>query len=187
LVSSGKRQVHPSAQFLADLSTEGVIGRWTVDKAIIMVAAEENGRSIGRIRLARIPDLTSASLHGFIAESIEPGSIVRTDGLRTYKGLGGYTHDQRVQHLQPEGEHLPPRVHRVVSLLKRWLLDTHQGAVDRTRLDCYLDGFTFRFNRRTSASRGKLFYRLLQQAVQVDPVPYKNIVGGEQWLVESIE
>jgi transposase-like protein len=171
---------------------EGVIGHWTADKAIIMVAVEEHGRKSGRIRLARIPDLTRASMHGFIDEAVEPGSIVRTDGLRAYRGLSGYTHDRRVQHLQPEGEHLLPRVHRVVSLLKRWLLGTHQGAVDLTHLDYYLDEFTFRFNRRTSASRGKLFYRLLQQAVQVDPVPYKNIVGGKpnnggQQLVESIE
>ena len=41
-----------------------------------------------------------------------------------------------------------PRVHRVVSLLKRWLLGTHQGAVSRAHLDYYLDEFTFRFNRR---------------------------------------
>jgi len=157
---------------------EGVIGRWTADKAIVAVAAEENGRSIGRIRLARIPDLTRASLHGFIAEAIEPGSIVRTDGLRAYRGLTGYTHDRKIQRAQPEGEHLLPRVHRVVSLLKRWLLGTHQGAVDKRHLDYYLDEFTFRFNRRTSASRGKLFYRLLQQAVRVDPVPYKKIAGG---------
>ncbi|MGD0658979.1 MAG: IS1595 family transposase [Syntrophorhabdales bacterium] len=171
---------------------EGVIGRRTVDKAIIVVAAEEDGRSIGRIRLARIPDLTRASLHGFIAEAIEPGSVVRTDGLPAYKGLNDYAHDRQVQRLQPEGEHLLPRVHRVVSLLKRWLLGTHQGAIHKAHLDYYLDEFAFRFNRRTSASRGKLFYRLLQQAVQVDPVPYKGIVGGkpingEQELVESIE
>ncbi|MGA2109975.1 MAG: IS1595 family transposase [Syntrophorhabdales bacterium] len=171
---------------------EGVIGRRTVDKAIIVVAAEEDGRSIGRIRLARIPDLTRASLHGFIAEAIEPSSVVRTDGLPAYKGLNDYTHDRQVQRLQPEGEHLLPRVHRVVSLLKRWLLGTHQGAIHKAHLDYYLDEFAFRFNRRTSASRGKLFYRLLQQAVQVDPVPYKSIVGGKpnnggQKVVESIE
>jgi hypothetical protein len=80
----------------------------------------------------------------------------------------------------------------VVSLLKRWLLGTHQGAVDKRHLDYYLDEFAFRFNRRTSASRGKLFYRPLQQALQVDPVPYKKIAGGRpndgrQQLVESIE
>ena len=71
-----------------------------------------------------------------------------------------------------------PRVHRVVSLLKRWLLGTHQGAISHEHLDYYLDEFTFRFNRRSSASRGKLFYRLIQHAVQIDPVPYKTLVRG---------
>jgi transposase-like protein len=154
-------------------------GRLTQDKALIAVAAEEDGKGIGRIRLRSIPDVTRASLHGFIAEVIEPGSTVRTDGWNAYMGLEKYVHDRQVQSRRPEGEHLLPRVHRVVSLLKRWLLGTHQGAIGHAHLDYYLDEFTFRFNRRTSASRGKLFYRLLQQAVQVDPTPYKNIVGGK--------
>ena len=68
-----------------------------------------------------------------------------------------------------------PRVHRVVSLLKRWLLGTHQGAIRHEHLDYYLDEFTFRFNRRKSTSRGKLFYRLAQQAVQVEPVPFVSL------------
>ena len=67
-------------------------------------------------------------------------------------------------------------MHRVVSLLKRWLLGTHQGAIARAHLDYYLDEFTFRFNRRKSASRGKLFYRLIQQAVQVPPVHFMDLV-----------
>jgi len=158
---------------------EGLVGRLTEDKAIIIVAAEENGTGIGRIRLRHIPDLTKACLHGFIADAIEPDSTVRTDGLNAYMGLGGYVHDRHVQRRQPEGVHLLPRVHLVVSLLKRWLLGTHQGAIHQAHLDYYLDEFTFRFNRRTSASRGKLFYRLLQQAMQVDPAPYKSIVGGK--------
>ena len=154
----------------------GVNGRLTYEKALIIVAAEEDGKGIGRIRLRRIPDLTKNSLHGFISEAIEPGSIVRTDGLPAYLGLDGYTHDRRVQRRQVEGECLLPRVHRVVSLLKRWLLGTHQGAISAEHLDYYLDEFTFRFNRRKSASRGKLFYRLLQQAVQVEPVPFVSII-----------
>jgi hypothetical protein len=64
-----------------------------------------------------------------------------------------------------------PRVHRVAALLQRWLLGTHQGAVSREHLDYYLDEYTFRLNRRRSKSRGKLFYRLVQQAVAVEPVP----------------
>jgi transposase-like protein len=155
---------------------EGVIGRLTHEKALIIVAAEEDGRGIGRIRLRRIPALTHASLHGFIAQAIEPGSTVRTDGLNAYRELGGYIHDRRVQRRQSEGERLLPRVHRVVSLLKRWLLGTHQGAIAQEHLDYYLDEFTFRFNRRKSASRGKLFYRLVQQAVQVEPVRFKSLI-----------
>jgi transposase-like protein len=154
----------------------GVIGRLTLEKDLIVIAAEEDGKGIGRIRMHRIPDLSSSSLHGFIRQSIEPGSRVRTDGLRAYLGLQGYVHDRQLQGDQEEGEHLMPRVHRVVSLLKRWMLGTHQGAIGPEHLDYYLDEFTFRFNRRKSASRGKLFYRLVQQAAQVDPAPFASLV-----------
>ena len=149
----------------------GVVGRLTHDKALIIVAAEEDGRGIGRIRLRQIPDFSRHTLHGFIAEAVELGSTVRTDGLNAYRELAGYVHDRQVQR-RTEGEHLLPRVHRVVSLLKRWLLGTHQGAVGQEYLDDYLNEFTFRFNRRKSASRGKLFYRLTQQAVQVEPATF---------------
>lgn len=113
---------------------KGVIGRLTEDKAVIIVAAEEDGRGIGRIRLRRISDLTKATLHGFIMDVVEEGSTVRTDGLRAYMGLNGYVHDRQVQRRQPEGEHLLPWVHRVVSLLKRWMLGTHQDAIGHEQL-----------------------------------------------------
>lgn len=152
----------------------GVAGRLTHDKALIIVAAEEDGQGIGRVRLRRIPDFNRETLPGFIAEAVEPGSIVRTDGLNAYRELHGYVHDRQVQR-KAEDEHLLPRVHRIVSLLKRWLLGTHQGAVGHEHLDDYLNEFTFRFNRRKSASRGKLFYRLTQQAVQVEPVTVTSL------------
>lgn len=154
----------------------GIKGRHTEERALIVVAAEENGPGMGRIRLRRLPDLSRSSLHAFIRQSIEPGSTVRTDGLNAYRELNGYVHDRQVQRRQRPGEHLLPRVHRVISLLKRWLLGTHQGAVGHPHLDDYLDEFVFRFNRRTSASRGKLFYRLAQQAVQVDPAPFALLI-----------
>lgn len=154
----------------------GVIGRLTHQKAIVIVAAEHDGAGIGRIRLRRIDDVTRKSLHAFVAEAVEAGSTVVTDGLSAYMGLTGYTHDRQVQRRAEPGEHLLPRVHRVISLLKRWMLGTHQGAVGHEHLDYYLDEFTFRFNRRRSKSRGKLFYRLAQQAVQVAPTPYKQLV-----------
>ena|SRR5947207_5962191 len=154
----------------------GVIGRLTHEKTLVIVAAEEDGRGIGRIRLRRIPDFNRRTLHGFIAESVEPGSTVRTDGLNAYRELQGYVHDRQVQR-HAQDEHLLPRAHRVFSLLKRWLLGTHQGAIGYDHLDDYLNEFTFRFNRRKSASRGKLFYRLAQQAVQVEPVTLPSLTG----------
>jgi transposase-like protein len=104
-------------------------------------------------------------LHDFIAQSIEPGSTVRTDGLPAYLDLAGYVHDRKVQRDRPKGEHLLPRAHRVISLFKRWLMGPHQGAIGHDHLDDYFNEFVFRFNHRKSASRGKLFFRLAQQAV----------------------
>jgi len=158
---------------------EGVVGRQTEAKALVIVAAQQDGpRKIGRIRLCRIPDLTKATLHGFIAQNIEPGSVVRTDGLPAYRGMNGYRHDPVVVTGSGQtADQLLPRVHTVVSLVKRWLLGTHQGAVSHRHLDYYLDEYTFRFNRRESASRGKLFYRLIQQAVQIEPHPYRILVN----------
>jgi transposase-like protein len=125
------------------------MGRRAERKALIAVAVENTGQKIGRIRMKRIPDASQKTLHGFIGEMIEPGSVVCTDGWSGYDNLVGYTHDQQIQRQQEVGEHLLPFVHQVVSLLKRWLLGTHQGAIGHAHLDYYLDEFTFRFNRRT--------------------------------------
>jgi len=154
----------------------GLIGRLTENKVLVAVAVEEDGRRVGRIRLGTIPDVKRATLHGFIAASIERGSTVRTDGFKSYLGLDGYVHQRHVQTEQPETEHVLPRVHLVIGLLKRWMLGTHQGAIGNEYLDDYLNEFTFRFNRRRSASRGKLFYRLAQQAVQIEPIPFAKLI-----------
>lgn len=159
----------------------GVHGRETLDKSLIVIAAEaapgpEN--TIGRIRLRRIDDVKRKTLHGFIEDAIEPGSTVVTDGLQAYRNMADYTHQRYVRGKQAADaeEELLPRVHRVASLLKRWLMGTHQGSVSEEHLNAYLNEFTFRFNRRTSKSRGKLFYRLAQQAVQVKPAVFRSII-----------
>jgi transposase-like protein len=160
---------------------EGVRGRQTETKALVAGACEEDGKGIGRIRLRRIRDASAASVQAFVEEAIQPGSVVHTDGWEGYTGLEikGYTHQVTVlKRYRRSAVELLPRVHVVVSLLKRWLVGTHQGAVSLQHLDYYLDEFTFRFNRRKSRSRGKLFYRLLQQATAVGPAPYKAVVGG---------
>ena len=156
---------------------EGVPGRGAQKKALVIVAAQEDGRRIGRIRLRRIADASRAHLHRFIRDSIEPGSVVHTDGWEAYGELKEYAHKVTILKGRAESaSELLPRVHLVISLLKRWLLGTHQGAVSPEHLDYYLDEFAFRFNRRTSRSRGKLFYRLLQQAAAIEPTPYKALV-----------
>ncbi len=162
---------------------EGVHGRQTERKALLVVAAQEDGRGIGRIRMRGAPDASAESLVGFVKESVEPGSVVHTDAWLGYVPLEGKGYRHKVTFLRGQKKspsELLPRVHRVVSLLKRWLLGTHQGAVSFEHLDYYLDEFTFRFNRRKSRSRGKLFFRLVQQAVAVEPTTYRSIVRTAQ-------
>jgi transposase-like protein len=146
------------------------------EKAVVMIAAEISGEGTGRIRLQRIPDSTEESIGAFVKGSVAAGSTLVTDGAHAYKNLG-YRHERHV--LQHHGREAPsatlPRVHRVASLLKRWLLGVHQGRVSKKQLDHYLDEFTFRFNRRASDQRGMLFYRLLQQCVAVPPASYRNV------------
>ena len=157
---------------------EGLRGRGSAKKSIVVIAVEEKGYGIGRIRLRRRDDASHASLAGFIQDVVTIGSTIRTDGWSGYKGLKklGYEHDvNKVSRSEESTEELLPHVHRVASLLKRWLLGTLQGSVGAKHLDYYLDEFTFRFNRRKSKKRGKLFYRLVQQAVQVDPISWNEI------------
>lgn len=154
----------------------GKRGRGAEGKALIFVAVESKDNKIGRVRLKRIPNASAGSLEPSIRETVEPGTIINTDDWRGYSGVSqfGYTH--KIVRKNPEiGVNLLPRVNRVVSLLKRWLLRIYQGRVQPPFLDYYLDEFTFRFNRRTSGSRGKLFYRLVQQAVAIEPMIVKCI------------
>jgi len=157
----------------------GVHGRKTEDKSIVVIAAEEDGQGIGRIRLRRVPNVSAKNLISFIEEVVEPGSIVHTDGWRGYGGLeeNGYGH--KVTNIERSGQlahELMPRAHRVAALLKRWLLGTHQNYVSQKHLDYYLDEYTFRFNRRNSRHRGQLFWRLMQQAVAIGPTTYDGMV-----------
>lgn len=163
---------------------KGTHGRETYRKAIVVIGVEMHfPKGFGRIRMRRVPDVSAASLTPFVCAAVESGSTVHTDGWNGYNDLPKHGYKQERTVLTGSGDpahvHLPG-VHRVASLLKRWLLGTHQGAVSNRHLDYYLDEFTFRFTRRTSRSRGLLFYRLMQQAVAVPPAPYKGLVGGTE-------
>ena len=158
----------------------GKRGRGAADKALVFVGVEINESRIGRIRLQRIPNASAPSLENAIEKNVSYGRTIQTDGWSGYIHLNsiGYKH-QVVRQEADMGNHLLPSCHRVVSLLKRWLLGTHQGAVSHKHLDYYLDEFTFRFNRRTSKHRGKLFMRLLENAVKIEPVTINKIIKNE--------
>ena len=149
----------------------GQRGRGAVGKTLIFVAVAYNERKLERLRLLRIPDVSGPTLLGAVQRCITPGSTVDTDGWAGYHGLTAAGYPHRIVRLATGDEaDLLPRVHLVVALLKRWLMGTHQGGVQANHLDYYLDEFTFRFNRRTSHSRGLLFRRILEHAVQLEPL-----------------
>lgn len=162
---------------------EGRGGRSLEKKSLVAAAVEvPKGRpGFGRIRLARLENASRQSLEDFVESQVEKGSLVCTDGFESYRGLCsmGYRHERVSLSERPERAHeLFPGVHRVFSLLKRLLLGTYQGAVSRRHLQNYLGEFEFRFNRRTSGSRGLLFQRLLSAAVLDRSMAYHELVGG---------
>lgn len=162
-------------------------GRARGKKVLTGIAVEvREPKGIGRCRIAPLADASADSLHAFVADHVEPGAVVVTDGWSGYTGLErlGYSHDRRSQRATrargEDADQLLPAVHRVASLAKRWLLGTHQGSVDDAHLPSYLNEFTFRFNRRTSRSRGMVFYRVLELAVAHQPVRYRDLIASSR-------
>ncbi len=162
-------------------------GRAKGKKVLTGIAVEvHNPKGFGRCRMAPLADLSATSLHAFVSDHVEPGSIVITDGWTGYNALTtlGYFHDRRSQRAaRARGEDpgaLLPAVHRIASLTKRWLLGTHQGSVNDAHLPNYLNEFVFRFNRRTSRSRGMVFYRVLELAVAHAPVRYEDLIASRR-------
>jgi transposase-like protein len=158
----------------------GAAGRGVTGKPIVAIAVEDRGVASGRVRMRRIPDVTKATLTDFVVDHIARGAEVRTDGWQGYFDVGRHPFTHVVTNVSASGDpaHVAmPHVHRVASLVQRWLLGTHQGAISHDQLDYYLDEFTFRFNRRRSRHRGLLFYRLLEGAVGTAPHPYKALTS----------
>ena len=157
----------------------GKRGRSAEGKSLVLIAVEDKLKEFGRIRLKKIDDASEGSIIPALKKMVERGSIIRTDGWNGYNNLNqnGYKHiiSKKESNI---GDKLLPLTHRIASLLKRWLIGTYQGAVRSKHLDYYLDEYTFRFNRRKSQYRGKLFYKLIQQIMNIDHVSYKDIVRG---------
>ena len=182
MVLSGKSKLQGTVEvdevFVGEKKS-GKRGRGAEGKSLVAVAVELNGRKTGRVRLSKIPDASSESLNEFIKNNIEKSSKIITDGWIGYNDLSqiGYAHEIQKSLVRDDDEEILPNVHRIALLLKRWLLGTHQSYLNKNKLEYYLDEYVFRYNRRTSTSRGLLFLRLIEQAVITDPVSYKDIIN----------
>lgn len=165
--------------YVGGVNTGGKSGRGSENKTLVVAAVEVKDKCMGRIRLNIIKDASGRSLKNFIVGNVEIGTNVITDAWKGYSRLEekGYEREIYNQSQSTTGEQLLPNVHLVISLLKRWLLGTHHGAISPKHLQSYLDEFVFRFNRRTSAKRGLLFYRLLENAMETAPVTFDEITG----------
>jgi transposase-like protein len=156
-------------------------GRGAIEKSLVVVATECLKRQIGRVRFKIIPDASMANLKCFINENICDKATIITDGWQGYSFLsrdGKYTHlPKTIKGSGMQAHELLPHVHMVDSLVKRWINGTHQGKISPKHLEYYLDEFAFRFNRKLSTYRGKLFFRLLQQAVSTSPSTYNEIIS----------
>lgn len=162
----------------------GKRGRGT-SKCVVVIAVEvRQPKGFGRVRMRYVPNASGASLLPFVCDAVVPGATILTDGWGGYNDLPehGYLRKKTVLSSSGNPAHVSmPGVHRVSSLLKRWILGTHQGSVVPAHLQSYLEEFAFRFNRRTSRSRGLVFRRLLEQAAITGPVTEADITNGYDW------
>ena len=188
MVDSERRQLSGNVEvdetLIGGVQQGGKLGRGST-KSIVVIAVEiKHPKGFGRVRMRYIPDASSDSLLPFVREVVAPGSVVHTDGWRGYNELPkhDYTREITILSSADDPAHVSmPGVHRLASLLKRWILGTHQGSINNDHLQSYLEEYTFRFNRRTSRSRGLVFRRLLEQAVNTRPITEKDVTHGYDW------
>ena len=163
----------------------GKRGRGT-SNAVVAIAVElMEPMGFGRIRMRHIENASGTNLNAFVCDAIAKGATVHTDGWTGYNGLSGlgYEHKRTILASSGDPAHVSmPGVHRIASLLKRWILGTHQGSVVPEHLQSYLEEFTFRFNRRNSKNRGFVFFRLMEQVVSTKPITVADVTSGYDWI-----
>jgi len=182
MVRTGRDKLNGTVEideaFIGGKQSGGKRGRGTNNKVLVTIAVETGEKKMGRVRFGVIPDASSESLENFLHESVEPGSTVITDGWKGYSRIKQLGYRHKISDKKPkllDEDTVLPNAHLVISLLKRWIMGTLQGSLSDQHIKYYLDEFTFRFNRRTSGNRGMLFYRLIEQAAEIEPVVYDVI------------
>ncbi len=173
--------------FVGGVRSKAAGGRSPHGKAIVVIAVESREGGAGRVRLARVPNTTADTLADFVLGNVQRGSVLHTDAYAGYGSISQYGYGHTITNMSSadalDAHVTMPHAHRVASLLKRWLLGTHQGGMSREQLDYYCDEFVFRFNRRRSRSRGLLFYRLIEGAVATEPHPYRNLLTPQMKML----
>jgi transposase-like protein len=163
---------------------EGARGRGAEGKTLVLIAVEGDAKKrLGRVRFRCVDAIDQDVIQSFVRDHVEPGTKVVTDGLSVYDKINAAGFKHRPHIITTGGAKALRQldhVHLVISLLKRWLVGTHQGAVTPLHLQAYLDEFSFRFNRGLSQHRGMLFYRLMQQAVTTRPPAVKALYASKQ-------
>src|SRR3954452_12738184 len=158
----------------------GAAGKALVGGAVEAGRGEARGRRLGRLRLAPLADASAESRAAFLAAHVATPATVATDGWRGYLGLpaAGYDHEPaNIGASRGDAALRLPAIHLVFSLVKRWLLGTHHGAVGEKHLPAYLDEYAFRFNRRTAKRISHGFARLIERAVKTKPTAYREIIA----------
>jgi len=177
-------EVEVDETLVGGIEQGGKRGRGT-SKSVVVIAVEiTQPKGLGRMRMRHVPDASGANLVPFVCAVVLPGTTVLTDGWGGYNDLPehGYVHTKTLLSSSGDPAHVSmPGVHRISSLLKRWILGTHQGSIVPVHLQSYLEEFTFRFNRRTSRNRGLVFRRLLEQAAVTGPITEADVTYGYDW------
>jgi transposase-like protein len=165
--------------FIGGVKAGGKRGRGAPGKAYVVIGVESKDKAFGRARLEVVPKIDAAHLGQFLHRHIAPGSVIVSDALGSYPPAIADAYGHKPFKIKRSGLHaheVMPGVHRVASLLKRWLAGTHQSGVSAEHLQAYLDEFTFRFNRRHSRARGLLFLRLLEGCVSAPPTTMRELI-----------
>ena len=156
----------------------GKKGRGSPFKSAVAIAVERKGRKLGRLRMRVITRCTVQELIPFVTNNVLSGSTVTTDGWAGYNGLEneGFQHRKIFQSKSEEKESVLSGVHLIASLVKRLILGTFQGRFEEKYLQRYLDEYVFRFNRRSTTSPGKRFWRIAQFAAASKPITGAEVV-----------